>query len=176
MSLNRSGKTCKQNSLTYLRIFGCDILFISCTSRNMFGLLLNDVFIFNTITWSVVRCVTWKNKINRMVKNKNPCVFMSQQLHWLHRYLRLSQKNSYLLHPSSLWLTTFTWDGSKHLSSTQPILSSMVCKVPHNTAQVPLLPVQPKTSSVTDLSMTASNLIPLTLFLPAWPSNTVHSK
>lgn len=45
---------------TYLRMFGCDILFISCTSLRTLGLFPSFVFILSTITSPVTICVTCK--------------------------------------------------------------------------------------------------------------------
>lgn len=49
-------------STTHLRMFGCDNLLSSWTSRSMFGRLDLSWFIFSTITWPVTRCVTWNRK------------------------------------------------------------------------------------------------------------------
>jgi hypothetical protein len=46
---------------TYPSMFGWDSWFMSCTSFSMFGRLERSKFIFRTITWPVVRCVTWNN-------------------------------------------------------------------------------------------------------------------
>lgn len=48
--------------ITYLKIFGCDSLLRSCTSRNIFGRFDRSWFILRTMTWPVVRCVTWKTE------------------------------------------------------------------------------------------------------------------
>lgn len=41
-------------------MLGWQSLFMSCTSRSMFALLLASVFIFSAITCPVIRCCTWK--------------------------------------------------------------------------------------------------------------------
>lgn len=43
---------------THFKIFGCDNLFSNCTSRSIFGRFDRSWFIFSTITWPVVLCVT----------------------------------------------------------------------------------------------------------------------
>lgn len=52
-------------NVTNLKIFGCDSLLSSWTSRNIFGRFDRNWFIFSTITWPVVRCVTCKKKRRR---------------------------------------------------------------------------------------------------------------
>jgi len=52
----------RQNVRTYPNMLGCDSWFISWTSFSMFGRLDRSKFIFRTITWPVVRCVTCNNK------------------------------------------------------------------------------------------------------------------
>lgn len=52
----------RQNVRTYPNMLGCDSWFISWTSFSMFGRFDRSKFIFRTITWPVVRCVTCNNK------------------------------------------------------------------------------------------------------------------
>lgn len=48
----------KRDLTTHPRIFGCENLLSSWTSRNMLGRFERSWFILSTITWPVTRCVT----------------------------------------------------------------------------------------------------------------------